>query len=349
MIALLQILRRSSKTSTLKFALARALVELVEKSRDQREFDAQEVAERLLQYYWYQVGKFHLKQAPHEIQTTTVEAIVEELGSGYNKFDEVPLGRRVEATNRMLERGFKEVRRRFHNLKRGRRTSIKFFVWKNRKVTIPDDAYHFLSAQPDVLKSLICHYWTIELEKWNNSPRIASKVLYDPRSTRKRIPHRKPLIAAQTTCFYCDGSLGSQPPIDHVIPRSFVFEDEVWNLVATCSSCNATKSDQLPDEIFISKLVRRNTEALQHAHPLSEPMRESLLAVPGLHGQNDPNALHEAITRILQNARTQGFTGAWTPITSQTGVMDRTNPEALLPSHAKSVSQASPSRTSDPA
>ena len=58
MTALLQILRRSSRTSTLKFALARALVECVEERPNEQTFTAKDVAGKLLQYYWYQVGKF---------------------------------------------------------------------------------------------------------------------------------------------------------------------------------------------------------------------------------------------------------------------------------------------------
>src|SRR5947209_3997111 len=55
--ALLQVRRRSSKSSTLKFALARALVDLVQATPNERRFSAERVAERLLEHCWYQVGK----------------------------------------------------------------------------------------------------------------------------------------------------------------------------------------------------------------------------------------------------------------------------------------------------
>jgi 5-methylcytosine-specific restriction endonuclease McrA len=315
MTALLQVLRRSSKTSTLKFALARALVEFVEERPNQRTFSATEVAERLLQYYWYQVGKFHLKQAPHKKQKTTVETIIGKLGTGYQKFTDVPAGRRAQETERMVERGFNEVRRRFHNLRRGGHVNVRFFNWNRRVLTIPDAARRFLSEQPMALKALISLHWALELEKWNHVPRITSKVLYDPRAARGRLCHRKELIAIarREGCFYCELPLNRRPPIDHVIPRSFVFEDEVWNLVAACKRCNGAKSDTLPHKRFIAKLAARNSRLLEQDNALKEPMRQSLLTLPRFNGAGDAEAMYRALAQLLKDAESQAFAGAWCP------------------------------------
>ena len=39
--------------------------------------------------------------------------------------------------------------------------------------------------------------------------------------------------------------------VDHFIPWSFVMNDELWNLMPMDSSLNSSKSNRLPQEIFL--------------------------------------------------------------------------------------------------
>jgi CRISPR/Cas system Type II protein with McrA/HNH and RuvC-like nuclease domain len=63
-------------------------------------------------------------------------------------------------------------------------------------------------------------------------------------------------------CFYCEATLGEHlaPTVDHVIPWSFLLEDDLWDLVLACSRCNSAKSDWLPERVFIEKLLVRNRD-----------------------------------------------------------------------------------------
>jgi hypothetical protein len=44
-----------------------------------------------------------------------------------------------------------------------------------------------------------------------------------------------------------------------------LLEDSLWDLVLACATCNYSKSDQLPDETFIERLIHRNAAyAVRH-------------------------------------------------------------------------------------
>ena len=51
--------------------------------------------------------------------------------------------------------------------------------------------------------------------------------------------------------------------IDHVIPWSYLFSDDLWNLVYVKKSENSSKSNRIPNEEMISKLEKRNVRLLR--------------------------------------------------------------------------------------
>lgn len=48
--------------------------------------------------------------------------------------------------------------------------------------------------------------------------------------------------------------------IDHVIPWSFMYSDDIWNLVITSKSKNSQKNNSIPSEKIIKKLKERNNK-----------------------------------------------------------------------------------------
>ena len=60
------------------------------------------------------------------------------------------------------------------------------------------------------------------------------------------------------TCFYCGRMLHKTHHVDHVIPRSFIKSDHLWNFVLACPSCNTRKKDQLPNRQKLAAVVTRN-------------------------------------------------------------------------------------------
>ena len=50
----------------------------------------------------------------------------------------------------------------------------------------------------------------------------------------------------------------NQISIDHVIPWSYMYSDDIWNLVLTSKSNNSKKSNAIPNKGMIRKLISRN-------------------------------------------------------------------------------------------
>lgn len=64
--------------------------------------------------------------------------------------------------------------------------------------------------------------------------------------------------------FYTDDILDfNDISVDHVIPWSFMYSDDIWNLVLTSKSINSKKSNAVPSEQIIKKLESRNIKLLK--------------------------------------------------------------------------------------
>jgi 5-methylcytosine-specific restriction endonuclease McrA len=121
----------------------------------------------------------------------------------------------------------------------------------------------FVRAEAHALTGIANYYWARFLTRLNASPRIIDKLERD-RPLRSQLKAVGVLMRkrGESNCFYCGISLGAENPlqVDHFIPWAFIFEDKEWNLVASCPACNAAKSDSLPDESSLQKLIRLNRE-----------------------------------------------------------------------------------------
>ncbi len=85
---------------------------------------------------------------------------------------------------------------------------------------------------------------------------------------------------------------------DHVIPWSYIYEDEIWNLVLSCRKCNLKKHSSLPHDRFIELLVERNMDYKDDI----EPLKISLFKL------DSENNYKNAIGKHYQNCIDYGFT-----------------------------------------
>lgn len=60
-------------------------------------------------------------------------------------------------------------------------------------------------------------------------------------------------------CFICGRKIESRElSIDHVIPWSYLYSDDLWNLVYVHKNCNSSKSNAIPQKEEIERLKDRN-------------------------------------------------------------------------------------------
>lgn len=65
-------------------------------------------------------------------------------------------------------------------------------------------------------------------------------------------------------CFYCNNEITLKNcHLDHFIPWSFVKNDQIWNLVFSCSKCNISKKDKIASNKYLNKIIDRNKTILK--------------------------------------------------------------------------------------
>lgn len=114
------------------------------------------------------------------------------------------------------------------------------------------------------LFDLINYRWGLILESFNSSPKINKKVkIMDEREIkRSSLNGYKRYLDIENPkheCFICGKEINDDElSIDHVIPWSHLYSDDIWNLVYVHKGCNSSKSNRIPSGSSIDKLKLRN-------------------------------------------------------------------------------------------
>ena len=121
-----------------------------------------------------------------------------------------------------------------------------------------------------LLFQLINYRWSQKLEDLNNSPRISQKVRgvdKDKDIKRKSLKKFQSLIDIENpnrVCFITNKSIPEKElSIDHIIPWSYMYSDDLWNLVYVNKSVNSRMSNRLKNDEIKDKLIKRNKRLLQ--------------------------------------------------------------------------------------
>lgn len=125
------------------------------------------------------------------------------------------------------------------------------------------------------------------LEGFNYSPRISRKVRAIDEDNIKRSSLKKfhkyldlMFEDGRRRCFYCNEVTdGTDISVDHVIPWSYMFSDDLWNLVYCHKGENSQKSNRLPSEEDIIRLENRNVLLLERMEPTSRDYDQLQIAV----------------------------------------------------------------------
>ena len=117
---------------------------------------------------------------------------------------------------------------------------------------------------------LINYRWSQKLEDLNNAPRISQKVRgvdRDKVPKRKSLKKFKPFLDIENPnkiCFLTDKPIANNElSIDHIIPWSYMYSDDLWNLVYVKKSKNSSMSNRIKKDEIKNKLIKRNNKLLQ--------------------------------------------------------------------------------------
>ena len=294
-----------TKDSPYKFAFGRFLVEYCKQQNPNLHVSFASIAEYFLKYYWPQVCRSNLKHNGHG---DTMPVIVRCIKKNFTKLPYTQNYNDIEkkypekiktcveelSDPRSEFNCFKNVTYAFQRI-RNDFGKGKFFQYKqtgeNKKpghgpvptfdldygIDINPEAVTFFQKYHRILEKVIILEWAKFLEKFNNTPKLiekteGGKIERDPVKARKFTNALKD--AGFKTCFYNESHNLTEGEIhaDHVIPFSYMREDEIWNYVLSCDKCNLAKSDYLPPQKFLDDLIDRNTNESNHIPQLKKSL-----------------------------------------------------------------------------
>lgn len=282
----LRIIESMKNDNTYKLAWGRALVECVfyekQKVQDNKVvLSLKDIAKCMLKYYWNQTFFFSLKQSPYEDKSPVILQITNDLIKRFTEvngsmipvwFDkaEEKLGEELDvAVQKVADKLPENVSWRF---KRVDNEVLEIYEYdhehRSENVYLNESDAKLLKEYALVISKLLNYKWAQLLEKYNYSPKIVNKVnsISEARLRRESLTKYKNELMKQfengiAIDFYSGEPLEENDiSVDHVIPWSFMYSDDIWNLVLTSKSNNSSKSNSIPSEEVIERLKERNNK-----------------------------------------------------------------------------------------
>ena len=225
----------------------------------------------MFNHYWNQTIFFQLRQSPNPVNQpvflTYVRSKISEYEEEYGKVPKmfIRVESKIDIDTKHLIRIIKSnVATRFLKVE-GKEFEIYKLDLNNSFIELPHP--ELIREYSDVILESINYRWSRILENFNSSPRISQKVKNIDQGKIKRgnlNSFRKYLNLTGESCFICGVRIENETPsIDHLIPWSYIYNDDLWNLVYTHKSCNSSKSNRLVEETDIRRLEIRNVELLR--------------------------------------------------------------------------------------
>jgi hypothetical protein len=260
---LTRVIRECKMTNTYKMCWMRSIVEYLINNPCEDTIKFDELSPLIFKYYWNQIIFFDLQQGSNPDKPPEIYQIVKKQIDLYK-------GKKPEVFTRVLTTIdvpvkeisnvlIKDVSWRFLEID-GNTLDLYELNKNTREIKIKHS--DIVRNNADILFELINYRWVQELEKYNSSPRISKKVNGTNREDIKRGSLRKfhkylDLENPNKICFI-SGKKIQNLSVDHVIPWSYLYSDDLWNLVYVEQGLNSSKSNTIPSEEMIEKLIDRN-------------------------------------------------------------------------------------------
>ncbi len=258
------------KTSTYKFALLKSILDNLLNNTPNENGQLifySDLFAKFAESFWNLVVKYHLHQQKPtaEGKTSKIEQIFGEAVKTNPvlenlEFASIEENTKLKLTQKVQAECKKYVLGALYGDFGGK---LYGFDQNGNFITLSQNAYEFLLKYKIELEKLNYYVWAKFLEKINEE-----NVLFHLLSKLElSLPERTPLEIyrnilfsefEECNCFYCGKKLSGKIHVDHFIPWSFVKEDKLWNFVLSCPECNIKKSNILPPQNTIVRILERN-------------------------------------------------------------------------------------------
>ena len=267
------VIQNGEMENTYKMVWIRSIVETCLLDPNVQEIQFDHLSKLIFGYYWNQTIYFDLEQSPNPLKRPVIYQIVKEEISEYrHKNGKQPvwlLGAEnsvsipVSKISTILS---KDVCWRFPKVGK---ENFDLYDLDIKSRTIILHQTDLIREYANVLFDVINYRWTQKLEEFNHSPRISQKVRGTDRENirRKSLAKFRKYLDLENpdhVCFHTGRKIKYENlSIDHVLPWSYLFSDNLWNLVYVDKSFNSSKGNIIPKEETIEKLENRNIHLLK--------------------------------------------------------------------------------------
>ncbi len=263
------VIRNCSVDNTYKMGWSKSIIECCVETPNEQNISFDRISLKMFKYYWNQTIFFDLQQSPNPIKPPELYTYIKEIIGNYQNeygfkpvlFDKIEdkITIDINKVNKIIR---KDVSHRFLKVG-GDKYDLYDLDIENLSIKVHNPI--LLKEYSDFFFELINYRWTQILENFNSSPRISKKVkIIDFKEIKRNSLQKfqKYLDKIDCICSICGEPIDDIPSIDHVIPWSYMYSDDLWNLVYTHKGCNSSKSNRIVGESEIHKLENRNKELI---------------------------------------------------------------------------------------
>jgi len=267
------VIQNGEMENTYKMVWIRSIVETCVLDPNVQEIQFDHLSKLIFGYYWNQTIYFDLEQSPNPLKRPVIYQIVKEEISEYRHKNgkqpvwfsgaENSVSIPVSKISTILS---KDVCWRFPKVGK---ENFDLYDLDIKSRTIILHRTDLIREYANVLFDVINYRWTQKLEEFNHSPRISQKVRGTDRENirRKSLAKFRKYLDLENpdhVCFHTGRKIKYENlSIDHVLPWSYLFSDNLWNLVYVDKSFNSSKGNIIPKEETIEKLENRNIHLLK--------------------------------------------------------------------------------------
>ena len=269
---LLNLIMNGSMENTYKMSWIRSIVEICEES-PKKIIHFDDLSPLIFKYYWNQCIFFNLNQGQNRNKKPTIIQIVEncirdyQVKFGYKPESFIRVQNKIKIPIQKISKVLtQDVCERFLILEKKVSNFYKPNIQK-REIKISNP--RFLKEYSEILYQIINYRWTQKLEETDGSPRISKKIRgverdKTPKRGNLKLFHKfLDFENPKKICFLTGEKITGTTSVDHIIPWSYMYSDDLWNLVYVKPEENSSKSNRLPNKDLVNKLNLRNKKLLK--------------------------------------------------------------------------------------
>ncbi len=263
----------AKKTATYKYAFFKAILDNLFNVNDNLELKFNYLSDSFSKMYWNLIAKYKLPQYQNGGRVSLIEKTIYEIIDNNHLLDEIDF----DSLNDNMQKHYLSNTKGVISINvvgalySDLNCNIYGFDKSKKKIWFSKESYEFLTKYKTALEKLNYYAWILWME---NNLSIANKeegnlaIKLDNSTKRESLELFKNSLfdsGDKLECFYCGKSISLKGcHMDHFIPWSFVKDDQIWNLVFSCSHCNESKNNKIPSYDYLNKLIRRNKDILNN-------------------------------------------------------------------------------------